>query len=117
MLILNVIDNGLANDCGVCRVLIMTYHRFCKKYFPSKWVVLLNVLYLVCSIHGKLLFSMSYEDYRTKLSKQVSIYMQIVHNGLFKCSKYTILQLTLKVRQKCNFLLLPSNHDHSKQVG
>ena len=33
MLILNVIDNGLACDCGVSRVLIMTYHRFCKKYF------------------------------------------------------------------------------------
>ena len=24
---------GLACDCGVCRMLIMTYHRFCKKYF------------------------------------------------------------------------------------
>ena len=33
MLILNDIDNGLACDCGVSRVLIMTYHRFCKKYF------------------------------------------------------------------------------------
>ena len=33
MLILNVIDNGLAFDCGVSRVLIITYHRFCKKYF------------------------------------------------------------------------------------
>ena len=34
MLILNVIDNGLACDCGVCRVLIMTYHRFCKNLIP-----------------------------------------------------------------------------------
>ena len=31
MLILNIIDNGLACDCVVCRVLIMTYHRVCKK--------------------------------------------------------------------------------------
>ena len=54
---------------------------------------------------------------RTDLSEQVSIYMQIVCNGLFKCSKYTILQLTLKVRQKCNFLLLPSNQEDSKQLG
>ena len=34
MLILNVIDNGLACDFGVSRALIMAYHRFCKKYFP-----------------------------------------------------------------------------------
>ena len=54
MLILNVIDNGLAGDCAVCRVLIMTYHRFCKKNFLKKLVVLLYVLYLVYSIHGKL---------------------------------------------------------------
>ena len=33
MLILNVIDNGLACDCGVCRFLILTYHRFFKRYF------------------------------------------------------------------------------------
>ena len=33
MLILNVLDNGLACDCGVSRVLIMTYHQFCKKYY------------------------------------------------------------------------------------
>ena len=33
MLILNAIDNGLACECGVSRVLIMTYHRFCKKKF------------------------------------------------------------------------------------
>ena len=56
MLILNVIDNGLACDCFVCRVLIMTYHRFCKKKIREKWVVILSILYLVYSIHGKLLF-------------------------------------------------------------
>ena len=33
MLILDVIDNGLASDCGVSKILLMTYHRFCKKYF------------------------------------------------------------------------------------
>ena len=33
MLILNVIDNGLVCDCGVTRVLVMTYHRFCKIHF------------------------------------------------------------------------------------
>ena len=64
-------------------------------------------------------FSMRYEDDRTDLLKEVSIYTQIVRNGLAKCSKYTILQylLTLKVRQKCNFLLLPSNQGRSKRLG
>ena len=38
--ILNVIDNDLGSNYGVSRVLIMIYHRFCKKYFPWKWVVL-----------------------------------------------------------------------------
>ena len=33
MLILNAIDNGLACDCGVCSVFIMTYHRFSKNIF------------------------------------------------------------------------------------
>ena len=37
--------------------------------------------------------------------------------GLFKSSKYTILSLTLKVRPKCDFLLLPSNQDIAKQLG
>ena len=45
MLILNSLDNGLGCDCGVSRVLILIYHRFCKKYFPCKWVVLI-VYYL-----------------------------------------------------------------------
>ena len=36
---------------------------------------------------------------------------------VFKCSKYTILQLTFKVRQKCNLLLLPCNQERSKQQG
>ena len=48
--------------------------------------------------------------------KQVLIYTQIVRNHLFKCSKYTILQMTLKLRQKCNFLLLPSNQRRSEQL-
>ena len=34
MLILDVNNNGLACDCCVGRVLIMTYLQFCKKYFP-----------------------------------------------------------------------------------
>ena len=41
MLILNVKDNGLACDCGVSRVLILTYHRFLKELFYLKWVVLI----------------------------------------------------------------------------
>ena len=41
MLILNAIDNGLACECGVSRVLILTYHRFCKKNFTYKWAVLI----------------------------------------------------------------------------
>ena len=32
MLVLNVIDNCLACECGVCRVLIMTYHFFTNCY-------------------------------------------------------------------------------------
>ena len=34
MLILNVIDNGLACDSGVCRVLIMTHYRLFKNFIP-----------------------------------------------------------------------------------
>ena len=45
MLILNSLDNGLGCDCGVSRVLIMIYHRFCQKYFLCIWVVLI-VYYL-----------------------------------------------------------------------
>ena len=51
MLILNVIGNGLAFDCGVSRVLIMTYHRFCKKIFSLKMGCTSSVLYLVYSIY------------------------------------------------------------------
>ena len=61
--------------------------------------------------------SMRYEDYRTDLSKYVSIKSQNVRNGLFKSSKYTILSLALNMRPKCNFLLLPSNQDCAKQLG
>ena len=32
---------------------------------------------------------MRYEDYRTDVSKHVSINTQIGRNGLFKCSNYT----------------------------
>ena len=39
---------GLACDFCGSRVLIMTYHRFCKKYFPLKWVVL--ILYYILYI-------------------------------------------------------------------
>ena len=61
--------------------------------------------------------SMRKEDYRTDLSKYVSIKSQNVRNGLFKSSKYTILLLTLKMRPKCNFLLLPSNQERAKHLG
>ena len=61
--------------------------------------------------------SMRLEDNRTDLSKYVSIKSQNVHNGLFKSSKYTILSLTLKLRPKCYFLLLPSNQERAKQLG
>ena len=59
MLIYYVIGNGLACDCGVCRVLIITYHQF-RKIYSLKWVtsILLSVLYLIYSIDRKLLFSM-----------------------------------------------------------
>ena len=60
---------------------------------------------------------MRLEDYKTDLSKHVAIKSQIVRNGLFKSSKYTILLLTLKVRPKCNFLLLPTNQERALQLG
>ena len=74
-----------------------------------------SVLYLVYSIYRKLLFSMHKEDYRTDLSKHVSINTQIGHNCLFKCLKYTctILYFKFKMRKKCNFILLPSNQKQS----
>ena len=61
--------------------------------------------------------SMRLEGYRTDISKYVSIKSQNVRNGLFKSSKYTILSLTLIVSPKYNFLLLPSNQEHAKQLG
>ena len=36
MLILIAIDNGLACDCGVSRVLTMTYHRLLQEIFYLK---------------------------------------------------------------------------------
>ena len=57
------------------------------------------------------------EGYRTNLSKHVYIESQIARSGLFKSSKYTILPLMLKVRPKCNFLLLSSNQEDAKQLG
>ena len=54
MLILNVIDNGLACDCGDSRALVMTYHRFCKKYFRSNTVSHFSYAPLIkCKIFGK----------------------------------------------------------------
>ena len=48
MLILNVINNDLACDCAVSRVLIMTYHRFAR-LFSLKMGCTNSVLYLVYS--------------------------------------------------------------------
>ena len=62
-----------------------------------------------CFLYVKTIFS-------TALMKDVSIKSQLVRNGLFKSSKYTILSLTLKLRPKCNFLLLPSNQVCAKQL-
>ena len=50
MLVLKAIANGLACDCGVCMVLIMTDHYFRKILCHKNWVVLHSVVYLVCSI-------------------------------------------------------------------
>ena len=58
-----------------------------------------NILYLVFSIFWKLLFSMRYEDYRTDISKHAYVHTQI------------------ECEAKCNFLLLPSNQERSKQQG
>ena len=49
-MIVKVIDNGLASDCDVSSVLIMTHHRFCKKDFPKKLASLKSVLYLLTVI-------------------------------------------------------------------
>ena len=50
MLILNVIDNGLACDCGVSRVLIMT-SVILQEIFNLKMGCTNSVLYLVNSIY------------------------------------------------------------------
>ena len=42
-----------------------------------------SVLYLVYSIYWKLIFSMGKEDYRTDLSKHVSVNTQIDRNGFY----------------------------------
>ena len=48
MLVFNVIDNGLA--CGVCRVLIMAHHCFCKRFIPLNWVALQGVFTIIFSM-------------------------------------------------------------------
>ena len=74
MLILNVIDNGLACDCVVCRVLIMTYHRFCKKKFVKN-----GLYYLVYYIW----------------------YIAFMESYYFLCVKKTIEQI---YRNRCLFI-------------
>ena len=91
MLILNVIDNDLSCDCGVSRVLILTYHRFSQKYFTLKWVVL--IVYCIWYIA----FIESY--YFLCVKKTIEhIYRNMYlltykndRNGFFKSLKYTIL--------------------------
>ena len=90
MLNLNVIDNGLACDCGVCRVLITIYHRFCKNFIPK------NGLYCLVYYIWYIAFIESYyflcvKKTMKQICRNVSINMQIVCNGSFKCSKYTII--------------------------
>ena len=52
MLILNAIDNGLACDCGVSRVLIMTViSPILQEIFYLKMGCTNSVLYLVYSIN------------------------------------------------------------------
>ena len=60
---------------------------------------------------------MRLEGYGTNLPIHVSTKSQIVRNGLFKSSKYTILSWTLKLRPKCNFPLMPSNQERAKQLS
>ena len=69
----------------------MIYNQFCKKYFPLKWVVLIVYYIWYKTFIESYYFLCVYEDYRTDLSKHVSINMQICRNCLYKCSKYTIL--------------------------
>ena len=52
-----------------------------QEIFYFQTVCTNSVLYLVYGIYCKFLFSMRKEDYRTDLSKHVSIYTQIDHNG------------------------------------
>ena len=53
-----------------------------QEIFYFQTVCTKSVLYLVYGIYCKFLFSMCKEDYRTDLSKHVSINTQIDHNGV-----------------------------------
>ena len=86
MLILNSLYNGLGCDCGVSRVLILIYHRFCKKY------VLLIVYYLWYKAFTESYYFRCVKKTIEQIYQNMHLLnMQIDRNGLFKCSKYTIL--------------------------
>ena len=85
MLVLNGLDNGLGCDCGVSRVLISIYRRFCKKYFPSKRVVL-----IVYYLWYEAFIENCYFICVKKAIEQIYHNMCLLKCSLYKCSKYTI---------------------------
>ena len=90
MLSLNVIDNGLACDCGIFRVLIMAYHRFCKKkilknglYFLVYYIrykALMESYYFLCV---KKTLEQIYRNRRLFIRKLFLIAYSSVQNMLF----------------------------------
>ena len=89
MLILNAIDNGLACGCSVNRVLIMTYHRFAKKYFTKKWVVLiLYYIWYIAFIESYHFTCLKKTNEQINLNKYLLIGKLIIM-AFIKCSKYT----------------------------
>ena len=118
MLILNFINNGLACDCGVCRVLIMTYHLFSINIFLKNGLFYLMYYIWYTAFMGSYYFlcvkkniEQIYQNRCLFIRRLFVMAFSSVQNIL------RILQLTLKMRQKCNFQSLPSNQECSKQLG
>ena len=82
MLILNIKDNGLACDCAVCRVLIMTYRRLNGLYYLVYYIwyiafmegyyfqcvnKTIEQIYLSMCLFIRKLFVMAYSSVQNKL--------------------------------------------------
>ena len=103
MLILNAISNGLACGFGVSRVLIMICQRFCKKYFTEKWGVLIVYYIWYIEFIESYYFLCVKKTIEHVYQNMYLLICNLIVMAFFKCSKYTILRLTLKLRQNVIF--------------